>query len=54
MINLSDAGVSQAEIRQRLGFPRTTVNSVIINRQKILAEIKSATSVNTIIIIKRG
>jgi hypothetical protein len=52
MIKLSDEGVSQAAIGRRLGFPRTTVNTVIENIHQILADVKSATPVNTIIIRK--
>jgi hypothetical protein len=53
MINLSDEGVSKAEIRQRLGFPHPTVNTVIKSSiKKNLAEIKSAIPVNIIIIRK--
>ncbi|XP_040194034.1 tigger transposable element-derived protein 1-like [Rana temporaria] len=53
MIKLYDEGVTQAEIGRRLGYTRTTVNTVIKNREKLLAEIKSATPVNTTTIRKR-
>jgi transcriptional regulator len=53
MIKLSDEGVSQAELGRRLSFSRTTVNTVIKNKQQIRAEVKSATPVNTTIIRKR-
>ncbi|XP_061493779.1 tigger transposable element-derived protein 1-like, partial [Rhineura floridana] len=53
MIKLSEEGVSQAEIGRRLGFTRTTVNTVIKSKEKILAEVKSAMPVNTRTIRKR-
>lgn len=53
MIKLSDEGLNQAEIGRRLGFPRTTVHTVIKSRQKILDEVRSATPVNTTIIRKK-
>jgi hypothetical protein len=54
MMELSHESGSQAEIGQRLGFPCTTVNTVIKNKQNILAEVKSATPINTTIVWKRN
>ncbi|XP_061444367.1 tigger transposable element-derived protein 1-like [Rhineura floridana] len=53
MIKLSEEGVSQAEIGRRLGFTPTTVSTVMRIKEKILAEVKSATPVNTTKIRKR-
>jgi hypothetical protein len=51
MIELSDESGSQAGMGQRLGFPCTTLNIVIKNKQKVLAEVKSVTPMNTTIIL---
>jgi hypothetical protein len=48
VIELKGEGVSQAEIGWRLGFLRTSVITVIKNKQQIHAEIKRAAPVNTI------
>lgn len=48
----SNDGVSQADTGRRLGFPPTNVNNVIKNKQNILADVKSASPVNTAIIRK--
>ncbi|MEE6472512.1 hypothetical protein FKM82_009634 [Ascaphus truei] len=53
IIKMYDEGVSQAEIGRRLGFHRTTVNTVMKSKDKIIAEIKSATPINTTTIRKR-
>ncbi|XP_053555977.1 tigger transposable element-derived protein 1-like [Bombina bombina] len=53
IIRLYDEGVIQAEIGRKLGFTRTTINTVMKNREKIVAEVKSATPVNTTTIQKR-
>ncbi|XP_053561290.1 tigger transposable element-derived protein 1-like [Bombina bombina] len=53
IIRLYDEGVIQAEIGRKLGFTRTTVNTVMKNREKIVAEVKSATPVKTTTIRKR-
>jgi DNA-binding IclR family transcriptional regulator len=39
---LGDEGVSQAEIGRRLGFPPTTVNTVIKNKKKFLLKCYSS------------
>ncbi|XP_053575658.1 tigger transposable element-derived protein 1-like [Bombina bombina] len=53
IIRLYDEGVIQAEIGRKLGFTRTTINTVMKNRKKIVGEVKSATPVNTTTIRKR-
>ncbi|XP_053547000.1 tigger transposable element-derived protein 1-like [Bombina bombina] len=53
IIRLYDEGVIQAEIGRKLGFTRTTINTVMKNREKIVAEVKSSTPVNTTTIRKR-
>ncbi|XP_053556204.1 tigger transposable element-derived protein 1-like [Bombina bombina] len=53
IIRLYDKGVIQAEIGRKLGFTTTTINTVMKNREKIVAEVKSATPVNTTTIRKR-
>ncbi|XP_053561178.1 tigger transposable element-derived protein 1-like [Bombina bombina] len=53
IIRLYDEGVIQAEIGRKLGFTRTTINTVMKNREKIVADVKSATPVNTTTIRKR-
>ncbi|XP_053555942.1 tigger transposable element-derived protein 1-like [Bombina bombina] len=53
IIRLYDEDVIQAEIGRKLGFTRTTINTVMKNREKIVAEVKSATPFNTTTIRKR-
>ncbi|XP_053546948.1 tigger transposable element-derived protein 1-like [Bombina bombina] len=43
IIRVYDEGVIQAEIGQKLGFTRTTVNTVTKNREKIVAEVNTTT-----------
>lgn len=43
MIQLSENGVSNAEIGHKLGLAQQTVNTVVNAKEEVLKEIKSAT-----------
>ena len=52
MINLSEEGMSKAETGQQLGLLLQIISQAVNVKEKFLKEIKSATPVNTRMIIE--
>jgi IS30 family transposase len=53
LIKLSEKGMSMTDTGRKLGVPRSTVNTIVKNKAKLLDEIKNATPVLTEVIRKR-